>query len=93
MRPGSVLPDAAGRYHDHPGDEPDDSASERGRKTEFDGSKPSSGSIGEQANHQPSYSASYTGSESGDTCPPGKHRHATYPGGDLVHKPHYRMCD
>lgn len=88
-----MPPDAAGRYHDHPGDEPDDPTSERGRETEFEGGIRSSGRIDKQANDQPGDSASYTGRESGDTCPPSKHRHATYPGGERVHTPHYRMYD
>ena len=65
----------------------------RGRKTEFDGGNWSSASVDEEANDQSSGSASYTGRESADSYPPGKHRHTTYPGGERVHKPHYRMCD
>jgi len=87
-----VSPDAAGRYHDHPGDEPDNPASKRGREPEFDGGKRSGGSIDDQANDQPGDAAPDTGRESGDTRPPSKQRHAPYRNGEPVHMPHYRMC-
>jgi hypothetical protein len=88
-----VSPDSASRCHDHPGDEPNGSANEGGRQPEFDDGKRCSGRIGEQANDQPNDSASHTRRESGDTCPSNKHWHATYPDGERLHTPHYRICD
>jgi hypothetical protein len=80
-----VSPDPEGRGHDYSRDEPDDRASEGGRKPDFGGGKRSSRRVGEQANDQSGDPASHSCEKSGNGYPSSKHRHAAYPVGERLH--------